>query len=129
MPITVILEMLGVPVADLDKFRAWTQAHLTATDPQQQKTAIAALDEFTRYLKMFLVHKREHPGNDLTSGMIQAQDQGNTLSENELLSTIWLLITDNLAPAPEKDRTPSQDISARILDAAGSLGLCQGNNG
>ncbi|QBD78145.1 cytochrome P450 [Ktedonosporobacter rubrisoli] len=94
LPITVILEMLGVPTTDRDQFRAWTEGlAAVGMDPQQEQAAIAALDAFIRYLKKFLAYKREHPGNDLTSGMLQARDQGDTLSENELLSTIWLLIT------------------------------------
>ncbi|KEQ24834.1 cytochrome P450 family protein [Paenibacillus tyrfis] len=93
LPITVISEMLGIPVADRDQFREWTRKLLNASlDPKQEDTVSEVLDKFVEYIKTLLAEKRAHPGNDITSGLVQAHDEGDQLSENELLSTIWLLI-------------------------------------
>ena len=46
-----------------------------------------------QYIKMLLVEKRAHPGTDLTSGLVQAEERGDRLSETELISTIFLLIS------------------------------------
>ncbi|MFB6365188.1 cytochrome P450 [Paenibacillus elgii] len=93
LPITVISEMLGIPAADRDQFRKWTRKLLNASlEPDQANIVGELLDEFIEYIKALLAEKRAHPGNDVTSGLVQAHDEGDQLSESELLSTIWLLI-------------------------------------
>lgn len=94
LPIIVISEMLGIPAADRNGFRQWThELGQAALDPGQGEAVAAALEEFVQYIKSLLEEKRIHPGPDVTSGLVQAYDDGDKLSENELLSTIWLLIT------------------------------------
>ncbi|TDF89725.1 cytochrome P450 family protein [Paenibacillus piri] len=94
LPIIVISEMLGIPAADRDRFREWTQKlGKAAMDPSQGEAVTAILEEFIQYIQTLLANKREHPGHDVTSGLVQAYDEGDKLNENELLSTIWLLIT------------------------------------
>ncbi|XOK61078.1 cytochrome P450 family protein [Paenibacillus elgii] len=93
LPMTVISEMLGIPAADRNPFREWTRELLSASlDPNQADDVGAALDKFVEYIKTLLAEKRVHPGIDITSGLVQAYDEGDQLSENELISTIWLLI-------------------------------------
>src|SRR5581483_3194039 len=58
----------------------------------QPEQALAALEAFIQYIKHLLADKRIHPGNDLTSGLVQVEEQGDRLSEEELISMIWLLI-------------------------------------
>ncbi|CAG7624531.1 cytochrome P450 [Paenibacillus allorhizosphaerae] len=94
LPIIVISEMLGIAASDRNQFREWTRTlGEAALDPRQGAAVIATLEEFVQYIKTLLAEKRAHPGNDVTSGLVQAYDEGDKLSENELLSTIWLLIT------------------------------------
>ncbi len=99
LPITVICELLGIPVEERKQFRTWTQTLLieTATasapeGPDEQAARVAAAEAFTHYIKTLLAEKRAHPGSDLTSQLVQAEDQGDALSEVELMSTIFLLI-------------------------------------
>ncbi|GKS12653.1 cytochrome P450 [Paenibacillus chitinolyticus] len=93
LPITVISEMLGIPAADRNLFRGWTQKLLqAAVNPSQGSAVEEALEEFIGYIRTLLDAKRRNPGTDVTSGLVQAYEQGDKLSENELLSTIWLLI-------------------------------------
>ncbi|MEC0244383.1 cytochrome P450 [Paenibacillus chitinolyticus] len=93
LPINVISEILGIPVADRSLFRGWTQKLLQASvDPSQGSAVEEALEEFIGYIRTLLDAKRRNPGTDVTSGLVQAYEQGDKLSENELLSTIWLLI-------------------------------------
>src|SRR5438046_2638905 len=92
LPITVISEMLGIPVKDRPQFRTWTQTIITAFEGPQQEQKLAALEAFVQYIKAFLADKHAHPGNDLTSGLVQAEERGDSLSETELISTIFLLI-------------------------------------
>jgi cytochrome P450 PksS len=93
LPITVISEMLGIPPTDRSQFRNWTQVLVNdAIDPQQEDAVVAAMDAFLDYIKTLLNEKRAHPGDDLTSKLLQAEEQGDVLNENELISTIFLLI-------------------------------------
>ncbi len=92
LPITVISEMLGIPTAHRQQFRAWSQtlvAGAVGSDPEKVQTAMEA---FVQYIKTRLSEKRAHPGTDLTSGLVQAEERGDHLSEAELISTIFLLI-------------------------------------
>jgi cytochrome P450 len=92
LPLTVISEMLGIPTAHRLQFRAWSQtlvAGAVGGDPEKVQRAMEA---FVQYIKTLLAEKRAHPGTDLTSGLVQAEERGDHLSEIELISTIFLLI-------------------------------------
>ncbi len=90
LPITVISEMLGIPAADRPQFRTWTQRALTASVTSQDIQAI--IEAFLNYIVALLNEKRTHPGDDLTSSLVQVEENGEKLSENELISMIFLLI-------------------------------------
>jgi cytochrome P450 PksS len=93
LPLTVIAEMLGIPVAERQQFRAWTQALLASlAAPEKESAGMTAAEAFIAYIKTLLASKRTHPGDDLTSNLLLAEEQGDTLSENELITMIWLLI-------------------------------------
>ncbi len=93
LPITVISEMLGIPATDRQRFRIWTQAMVNTGDqPQLEAILASSIGEFIQYIKNFIDEKRTHPGNDLTSNLVQAEENGDMLSENELISMIFLLI-------------------------------------
>lgn len=97
LPIIVILEMLGIPTTDRQQFRAWTQAVVQSQsailEPGKEETGIAAERAFITYLKAFIAEKRIHPDDDLTSALVKAEEQGDALSEDELIAMIFLLIT------------------------------------
>jgi cytochrome P450 len=88
LPVTVICELLGVPTDDRDSFRAWTGAILSGSD-----TSGSAASAMARYLTSLVASKREHPADDMVSALIAARDNQNRLSEEELVSTLWLLLS------------------------------------
>jgi cytochrome P450 len=93
LPLTVISEMLGIPLADRDNFREWSQAAVSFTpDDRANPEVTAKLIEFIAYLRRLVAAKRFNPGDDLLSGLVLAEAEGDKLSENELLSMIFLLI-------------------------------------
>jgi cytochrome P450 len=93
LPLTVISEMLGIPLADRDKFREWSQAAVSFTPADRANPAVTAkLIEFIAYMRRLVADKRSNPGDDLLSGLVLAEAGGDKLSENELLSMIFLLI-------------------------------------
>lgn len=88
LPITVISEMLGIPASDRQKFRVWTQGIIN----MEKETHQASLQEFFNYIENLLESKRAQPGNDLTSMLVQVEDNGDQLHDNELVSMMFLLI-------------------------------------
>lgn len=93
LPLTVIAEMLGIPAGDRDRFREWSAAAVSFTPADPANPEITAkLIEFIDYLRGLVAEKRADPGDDLLSGLVLAEAEGDKLSENELLSMMFLLI-------------------------------------
>ncbi len=93
LPITVICEMLGVPVEDRLKVRTWSNAFLDRSGLFQADTAeLPGLSEFVRYLQALIKEKRERPDDRLVSQLVRIEEAGDKLSENELISMIFLLL-------------------------------------
>jgi len=90
LPITVICELLGVPVADRDQFRAWSATIVADTVSPEVFTDHAIA--MTGYFRRLLAARRREPAGDLLSALISARDEGDRLSENELLSMAFLLL-------------------------------------
>jgi cytochrome P450 len=90
LPVTVICELLGVPVADRDQFRAWSASIVSATVTPEEFTAHATA--MIAYFRDLLAARRREPADDLLSALISARDEGDRLSEDELLSMSWLLL-------------------------------------
>jgi cytochrome P450 len=88
LPVTVICELLGVPTDARDSFREWTGAILSGADPSGSAAASMA-----RYLTSLVVSKREQPADDMVTALIAARDDQNRLSEEELVATLWLLLS------------------------------------
>lgn len=98
LPATVIAELLGVPAEDQHKFHEWS-SHLAGTldlttgDPELWDNAARAAIEFDAYFRILADQRRAKPEDDLLSALVQIEDDGETLTEEELLATcIFLLI-------------------------------------
>lgn len=85
LPITVICELLGVPVEDRHDFRVWSDAFLSTTKftPQELMENIGKLRE---YMAGLIADRRRESRDDLISALVIARDQDDRLSEDELLS-------------------------------------------
>jgi cytochrome P450 len=93
LPITVIAELLGIPVEDQQRFREWSNSFvLPALTPELQEQLARHTDEFVAYLDDLFAQRRAEPADDLVSALVRAEDEGDHLSENELYSMVVLLI-------------------------------------
>ena len=93
MPIAVISEMLGVPYADREKFRTWSNAVTNLSDnPQDFQKSRDAIAGFFYYISALVEEKRRTPQDDLVSAMVQAEVDGQKLSNDDLYSMIVLLL-------------------------------------
>jgi cytochrome P450 len=98
LPVTVISELLGVPAADYDRLVAWSDALARGLDPgflisaEDRERQQRARAEFGAYLSELIGQRRRSPGDDLVSALVGVVDDGDVLSEEELIATCILLL-------------------------------------
>ncbi|MEV5314518.1 cytochrome P450 [Streptomyces sp. NPDC052610] len=96
LPVAVIAEMLGVPESDRAPLRPWSAdiCGMYELNPSQEaaQRAVRASVEFSGYLRELIAARRKEPGDDLISGLIAAHDEGDRLTEQEMISTCVLLL-------------------------------------
>ncbi|GAB3711746.1 cytochrome P450 [Amycolatopsis oliviviridis] len=98
LPVVVISELLGVPLADRDRFERWSDAMGRALDPafliapETVEAAVAARREFVGYFRELAAERRKRPTGDLFSDLVSVSDEGDRLSEGELVATAMLLL-------------------------------------
>ncbi|MGI8835669.1 MAG: cytochrome P450 family protein [Pyrinomonadaceae bacterium] len=92
LPMTIITEILGVPSRDRHKFHQWSQAVVSLTSPKPTVRVIPSVWMFIRYLRRFFRMRRRDTRDDLASALIQAEEAGDKLSEDELLAMVFLLL-------------------------------------
>lgn len=96
LPITVIAEMLGVPAADRDRFKRWSDNFVTfisqITSSEQDMEALASVLELSEYFRTIIADIRRHPQDNLLSALAAAEERGDVLSEEELLSNCMLIL-------------------------------------
>ena len=96
LPFIVISEMMGIPEGrDRNDLRDWSGALVKTFDPiltpDDVRAAISAGDNIFSYLQEVVDHKRVNPADDVTSAMIAAEEDGDRLSTEELITNISLL--------------------------------------
>src|SRR5437867_2471988 len=98
VPSTVICEMMGVPVADRERFTVWTaQATFGLAAPimpaEVIQQAAAAGMQLAAYFQDLIAERRTHLRDDVLSTLIRAEEAGDKLAPEELVSqSIGLLI-------------------------------------
>jgi len=96
-PVTVICELLGVPVEDRDLFRTHTRQLAIILEWQltneQFMGAAEASFAFATYLFPLFEERRRDPRDDLISALVTAEVDGDRLGPDELLTTCVLLLT------------------------------------
>ncbi|WP_406414857.1 cytochrome P450 [Streptomyces sp. NBC_01614] len=96
LPVAVIAEMLGIPESDRAQLRPWSAdiCGMYELNPSEETAtrAVRASVEFSEYLLELIAARRKEPGDDLISGLIAAYDEGDRLTEQEMISTAVLLL-------------------------------------
>ncbi|MFE6408582.1 cytochrome P450 [Streptomyces sp. NPDC057837] len=96
LPVAVIAEMLGIPESDRAPLRPWSAdicgMYELNPSPETAVRAVRASVEFSGYLRELIAARRKEPGEDLVSGLIAAHDEGDRLTEQEMISTCVLLL-------------------------------------
>ena len=95
LPIQVICELLGIPVADRDSFRTWSNTIVSGgliADPARMEQVRAAIGQLVGYIRNLLVDKRSRPADDLLSAMLDPPEDTDRLTEDELVSMVFLML-------------------------------------
>ena len=95
LPSTVICELLGIPESDRELNRRWAAAGAATLDPiltdAQVAEAERAMSEWDAYMRAFLAERRARPGDALIDAMLAVEDDGTSLSEDEVAANATFL--------------------------------------
>jgi cytochrome P450 len=95
LPFSVIAEMLGTPPADHERIRQLTGTVVRSlepvADPELVRAILAADEELSGIAADMIAWKRANPADDLLTALIQAEDDGDALSDDELVAQTLLL--------------------------------------
>jgi len=95
IPLTVIAELLGIPKEDRRRFHVLTRGSLALGAPTGALDVPFALPYFwllTRFFRKLFDERRARPRDDLITALVQAEEAGDRLNEDELLGTAILLL-------------------------------------
>ena len=92
LPATVIAELLGIPASDHRKFHRWSNRIVSISSGRDVWKALPAALAFLRYLRKMVERRRSQPEDDLMSALIQAEEAGDKLGQDELLAMAFLLL-------------------------------------
>ena len=91
LPGLMICELLGVPYADRDEFREWVGAFMSTTALTERQRG-TQLGQLAGYLARLAAQRRGEPADDLLSALVAAGEEGDRLTEDELVQLTLLLL-------------------------------------
>jgi cytochrome P450 len=99
LPVRVICEMLGVSVADHERFKQWgldiargLDAIMLPPDSEVGRRSVSGRRALAEYFHGLIAERRAAPRDDMLSALIAAEEAGDKLNEDELLATCILLL-------------------------------------
>ena len=96
LPVIVIAEMLGVPPEDRPQFKIWSAQRARLLEPtisrREREAGAAASKAFDAYFRSIVEARRAEPRDDILSALVQAEDEGERLTERETLNMLRLLL-------------------------------------
>lgn len=98
LPVAIIGQLLGVPDSDLPRLKAWSEdwaAFLGGSiglSVTQMAAVARGMEEFVRYFHDLWRERRAHPGDDLLTALMSAEDSGDHLDREDLCANCALLI-------------------------------------
>jgi cytochrome P450 len=93
LPVNVICDILGIPPKDRNKFHRWSNAAIAATASDLGKLlAIPNIYALVNYVRRLIQLRRADPQDDLMSALIQARENNDQMSEDELVAMVVILL-------------------------------------
>ncbi|HKS46593.1 MAG TPA: cytochrome P450 [Amycolatopsis sp.] len=91
LPVTVMCQLLGVPYADRGQFMVWTDRMLGDTGFTREEIA-EGIGSLQQYMRRLVDRKRREPGQDFTTELIGASEDGRRLTEDQLANNLFLML-------------------------------------
>ena len=97
-PLDVIMYMIGLPLEDHETFRRWVDLGIEfqanfAGDPEVERRGLEAQAQFADYLTPIIADRRENPGEDLLSKMLEGSSDGISMEDWEVRAFTSLLVS------------------------------------
>jgi len=93
IPLTIIAEILGVSENDRQKFHRWTKSFIELTASNNALLwSLPNLVAMMGYLKRIFKERRADPREDLITALVQVEEAGDHLTEDELLAMVFVLL-------------------------------------
>ncbi len=96
LPIQTIAIMMGIPKEDYERFAAWTLARSRLAEPlisdRERQAADRAARELADYFRPVIRERKADPRADIVTALAQAEEDGDRLSEQEVLNLLRLLL-------------------------------------
>src|SRR5882757_2890509 len=92
LPLSVICELLGLPLADRPRFTAWASGFTRFTGVIGFLSMIPNIFAMKRYLEKQLEAARERGGEGLIAELVRVEKEGGRISRNEMVAMLFLLL-------------------------------------
>jgi cytochrome P450 len=90
--VIAIAEILGVEPAKRERFKVWSDEVVASLGTSEDNIRQETMDEMSAYFEGLFEERRANPRNDLVSGLLRAEMDGEKLSFDELLQMLILLL-------------------------------------
>ena len=96
LPALVIARMVGVPRQDIGRFRNWTTHFVRAVEPnrtdEEVREVLRIEKQFSEYFTGVIEQRRHEPQDDLVTGLVEAEEEGDKLTVTEMKALLRLLM-------------------------------------
>ncbi|SON58650.1 Steroid C26-monooxygenase [Mycobacterium simulans] len=92
LPTRIIAELLGAPPDDWEQFRAWSDATTGTADPEIELDTFVAIGQLYEYFQKLITDRRAEAREDMLSILVNAEIDGHSLSDDELVNFAFLLL-------------------------------------
>jgi cytochrome P450 len=96
LPVIIIARLLGVPETMSDDLLHWSNAmvgmYMAGRDRAREDRAVTATEAFVAFMRSYIEARRAEPRDDLITALIAAEETGEKLSTDELITTCILLL-------------------------------------
>ncbi len=132
LPVIIIARLLGVPEEMSDDLLRWSNAmvgmYMAGRTRAREEAAVAATEAFVTFMRGYVDQRRAKPADDLITSLIEAEEAGERLTTDELITTCILLLNagheatvhtiGNGVKALLENRSPASVLAPEAVEAA-----------
>lgn len=132
LPVIIIARLLGVPEEMSDDLLRWSNAmvgmYMAGRTRAREEAAVAATEAFVAFMRGYVDQRRAKPADDLITSLIEAEEAGERLTTDELITTCILLLNagheatvhtiGNGVKALLENRSPASVLAPEAVEAA-----------